>query len=109
MNCSDLALRSPAFSTSSRILDAVDSSNSFVVSTRSRPLIFTEPLMISSPGFTSLGRLSPVSALVLSDELPSVTTPSIGTFSPGLISMMLPTSTSSGSTFSTSPSCTRLA
>ena len=36
-------------------------------------------------------------------------TPSIGTFSPGLITMILPTSTSSGSTLSTSPSCSRLA
>ena len=41
--------------------------------------------MISSPGLTSLGRLSPVRALVLSEEFPSTTIPSIGTFSPGLL------------------------
>ena len=37
----------------------------------------------SSPAFASLGTLSPVNALVFSVEVPSTTTPSIGTFSPG--------------------------
>ena len=60
-------------------------------------------------GSTLRGRLSPVSALVFRLEEPSTTTPSSGTFSPGWTTMMLPTSTSSGSTCSSSPSTSILA
>ena len=46
-----------------------------------------QPLMISSPAFTSRGSDSPVSAAVLSVEAPDSTVPSIGTFSPGWTTM----------------------
>ena len=72
-----------AFSTKSSILDTVDSPNSFVVLILIRPFIFIQPLITSSPAFTSLGTLSPVKALVLRLVVPSSTMPSIGTFSPG--------------------------
>ena len=42
-------------------------------------------------------------------EVPSMTTPSIGTFSPGWTTMTLPGSTSSGSTFWSFPSASMLA
>lgn len=70
-------------STSSSTLDTVDSPNSFVVRIFNTPVRLIQPLMISSPAFASLGTLSPVNALVFSVEVPSTTTPSIGTFSPG--------------------------
>ncbi len=66
--------------------------------------MLTQPEITSSPALTSRGRLSPVSAAVFSVELPNVTTPSIGIFSPGFTTMVLPTSTSSGSTRSVLPS-----
>ena len=97
------------FSTRSRILDAVDSSNSLVVRILRTPLKLMHPLITSSPTRTVLGTLSPVRALVLRELLPAVTMPSMGIFSPGETCMMLPTSTSSGSTFWTSSSSTRLA
>ena len=56
--------------------------------------------MISSPALTFLGTDSPVKAAVSTNDSPSTTTPSRGTFSPGLITIILPTSTSSGSTCS---------
>ena len=83
MNFSDFDFLVPLFSTSSSILDTVDSPNSLVVLTFSTPFILIQPLIISSPSLTSLGRLSPVSALVLRLEFPSIMTPSRGTFSPG--------------------------
>ena len=49
MKSSERDLREEAFSTRSRILETVDSPNSFVVRTFKRPVIFTQPLMISSP------------------------------------------------------------
>ena len=109
MNASDRDLRELAFSTRSRILETVDSPNSFVVRTFSTPFMSMQPLMISSPSFTSRGRLSPVSALVFRLALPLTTTPSSGTFSPGCTTMTLPTATSSGSTCSSFPSCSILA
>ena len=59
------------FSTRSRILETVDSPNSLVVRTFSRPVMFTQPLMTSSPVCTSRGRLSPVRAAVFRAEAPS--------------------------------------
>ena len=105
MNSSDLDLRELAFSTRSRILETVDSPNSFVVLILRTPVMLMHPLMISSPSFASLGRLSPVRALVFRVELPSITMPSIGTFSPGWTTITEPISTSSGSTCSSFPSC----
>ena len=98
MNVSERDLRELAFSTRSRIFDTVDSPKAFVVRIFSTPDRSMQPLTISSPTFTSRGRLSPVSALVLRLAAPSTITPSSGTFSPGWTTMMLPTSTSSGLT-----------
>ena len=62
MNASERDLRELAFSTRSRILETVDSPNSFVVRIFRTPFKLMQPLMISSPSLTSRGRLSPVSA-----------------------------------------------
>ena len=86
------------FSTSSRIFETVDSPNSFVVLILISPVILMLPLCTSLPVSASTGRLSPVSAVVLSVVCPSTITPSIGIFSPGFTMMLLPVSTSSGST-----------
>ena len=109
MNASERDLRELAFSTRSRIFDTVDSPNAFVVRIFRTPDRSMQPLMISSPARTSRGRLSPVSALVLRLAVPSTTTPSSGTFSPGCTTMMLPTATSSGATWCSSPSVSMLA
>ncbi len=97
------------FSTRSRIFDTVDSPKAFVVRMCKTPDMFTQPLITSSPSAASLGRLSPVSALVFSVEAPSTITPSMGTFSPGCTVMIVPGSTSSGSTCTSTPSCSILA
>ena len=76
-------MREEAFSTRSRILETVDSPNSFVVSTLIRPLMLMQPERISSPARTSRGRLSPVRAEVSSALSPSMTTPSIARARPG--------------------------
>ena len=104
MKFSDLDLREAAFSTRSRIFEAVDSSNSAVVRTLSTPDRLMLPESTVSSTDTSMGLLSPVRALVFSAVEPSTITPSMGTFSPGSITMMEPVSTSSGSTRSSSPS-----
>ena len=83
-------------STSSKIFDTVDSPNSFVVLILSTPDILMHPLMTSSPSDASRGALSPVRATVLSVDLPLVITPSIGIFSPGFTTIVLPMPTSSG-------------
>ena len=72
------------FSTSSRILDTVDSPNSFVVRIFNKPVMLIQPLITSSPTFAFLGRLSPVNALVFNVEVPSVITPSMGTSLPAV-------------------------
>ena len=69
----------------------------------------TVPLSTTDPGDTSLGRGSPVRALVSSVEHPSVTVPSRGTLSPGRTTILAPTGTSEGWTLSTCPSTSRLA
>ncbi len=100
---SDFDFLELAFSTRSRILDAVDSSNFLVVLIMRTPDMLIHPLITSSPLTISLGRLSPVSALVFRVEVPSVTIPSMGIFSPGLTIIIEPVSTSSGSTLSICP------
>ena len=87
----------------------MDSPNSFVVRIFSRPVMLMQPLMMASPSCTSRGSDSPVRAAVFSVEEPSVTQPSIGTFSPGFTTITVPTATSSGSTCSSTPSCSTLA
>ena len=62
------------------------------------------PEMTVSPSATSTGRLSPVSAAVLTLPLPSRTTPSSGIFSPGRTTRVSPSATSSGSSSTSSPS-----
>ena len=71
MKFSDFDFLAPALSTSSRIREAVDCSNSFVVLTLISPLRLMHPLNILSPADISSGILSPVSALVLIVESPS--------------------------------------
>ena len=109
MNCSDRAFRLPAFSTRSRIFATVESPNSLVVRTRSTPVRLTQPEITSSPGWMSRGRDSPVRAAVFRVETPSSTTPSRGTRSPGRMTMVSPTVTSSGSTRRVLPFSSKLA
>ena len=104
MKRSERDLRAEDCSASSRMRDTALSPKGRVVRTRSRPVRLTQPLEISSPGAQGLGRLSPVRAEVSSALSPSMTTPSIGTRSPGRTTMTLPGATSSGSTETTSPS-----
>ena len=99
-----------AFSTSSRILDAVDSPNCFVVLIFTTPEIFIQPLETSSSARTSRGTLSPVNAEVFNVVVPSTIIPSRGIFSPGFTTITEPIATVSGSTVSVSPfSLTRFA
>ena len=109
MKASERDFLEVAFSTMSRILETVDSPNSFVVRSRRSPLRLMQPLMTSSSARTSRGMLSPVRALVSRVLTPSITTPSMGIFSPGRTTITEPTSTSSGSTCSSSPSRSMLA
>ena len=98
MKCSLVDFFSLAFSTRSKILETVDSSQQRVTFTRRRPVWLTQPLMTMSPGTTSRGTDSPVRAAVSRAEVPSSTCPSRGTRSPGLTTITFPTATSSGST-----------
>ena len=56
------------------------------------------PLKTSLSFSTSLGRLSPVRDEVSSDDVPSMTLPSSGIFSPGFTNILSPILTSSGET-----------
>ena len=103
MKFSVRAFFSLAFSTSSRMRLTVDSPKGLVVRTRRRPVMLMQPEMTSSPASTWRGIDSPVRAAVSSWELPSTIVPSMGTRSPGLMTMTVPTATSSGSTCSSSP------
>ena len=87
-----------AFSTKSKTLLTVDSPNSFVTFIFITPFIFIVPLKTSSPFCTSLGILSPVRAFVSKLELPEITYPSNGIFSPGFTTIISPIFTSSGET-----------
>ena len=69
-----------AFSTNSKILETVDSSNGFVTRISNKPSRLTLPLTISSPDFTLRGKDSPVNADVSIEALPFVTIPSNGIF-----------------------------
>ena len=109
MKLSLLDLFSEAFSTRSRILDAVDSPKAFVTFARMTPVRFTQPEIMSSSLDMLRGTLSPVRATVSRLEVPSRTTPSIGTFSPGFTTIVSPTLTSSGLTVKTFPSRSTLA
>ena len=103
MKFSARAFLDEAFSTSSSILDTVDSPKGFVVVQVSVLVRFIQPLSTSLPSDTSRGRLSPVSAAVFTLPEPIFTMQSSGTFSPGFITIVSPTATSEGSTVSVSP------
>ena len=98
MKFSDFDFLSDASSINSKTFVTVDSPNSFVVLTFNNPFKLIEPEYISESFLTSFGRDSPVKAFVSREDSPSITIPSKGTFSPGLIIINEPISTSSGST-----------
>ena len=106
---SDLDFLFVAFWTNSIILLAVESEYFFVVLTLIKCSLFIKPLTTKSPTLTYRGMLSPVNAEVFNIVLPSTTSPSIGIFSWGLITMISPIFTSSGLTFSTAPFLSTLA
>ena len=87
----------------SMILLAVDSPKPLVTRRRSTPERFTQPEYAASPGLTERGTDSPVMARVSRLEVPSITVPSRGTFSPGFTRMISPTCTVLGSTTATLP------
>ena len=91
-----------------RMRDEYNMRRRLVVRSFSRPSPFTQPLMISLPGCTKRGLLSPVRAAVSTSALPSSTVPSRWIFSPGSTTMVWPGCTVSGSA-SVRPSfaCTR--
>ena len=109
MKFSALAFFSEEFSTSSRIFATVLSSKRLCVLTWITPERFIVPLVTLSPTVLSAGRLSPVRAAVLTEVEPSIISPSSGIFSPGLITIVSPSSTSSGDTVSSFPSRTTTA
>ena len=109
MKFSDFDLREADSSTSSRILEAVDSLNSFVVRTFNSPVRFMLPLITSLPVFTSRGSDSPVRAYVFSEDSPETIIPSIGTRSPGWVIIVSPVFTSIGSILTIAPSFSTLA
>ena len=98
-----------AFSTKSRIFEAVDSSNSFVTLIVNIPVLLMQPLRTASPFTDFLGTDSPVRALVSNIDSPSSTIPSNGIFSPGFTTILSPIDISSGSTFTNFPSCSMFA
>ncbi|MPM30638.1 hypothetical protein SDC9_77188 [bioreactor metagenome] len=76
----------------------MDSEKFLVTFTVNKEFLLINPDNNSSPDLTVLKTDSPVKADVSTIELPSIITPSKGTFSPGLTIIKLPISTSSGST-----------
>ena len=104
MNFSLFDLAPLACFTRSRIFAAVDSPKAFSTFALTTPDWFTHPERIWSPTVTSRGADSPVRATVSRLVEPSMITPSIGTFSPGFMTIVSPTATSSGSTVMTFPS-----
>ena len=69
-----------------------------------KPSPLMQPEITSSPTLTVLGTDSPVKAAVFTKLSPLFTIPSTGIFSPGLMTRILPISTSSGSIISIVPS-----
>ena len=98
INLSDLDFLAAAFSTKSKTLLTVESKYSFVTFAVIKPFILIQPLRIFAPSLTSTGTDSPVNAEVSRLVSPFIIVASSGTLSPGLISMISPSSTSSGST-----------
>lgn len=90
MKFSVFAFLSAALSTSSSILAAVDSPNSFSVLIFKTPSRLIQPLIAELPAYTLRGTDSPVRAEVSRTASPSITIPSRGIFSPVLTVIMLP-------------------
>ena len=76
----------------------------FVALRMKEPVLFKLAPITSSPTDFDTGILSPVNIDSSTVEFPSVTTPSTGTFSPGLTRMRSPTCTSSTGTSTSCPS-----
>ena len=72
--------------------------------TYSVPSPFCEPPNTVSPSCASTARASPVTSASLTDDEPSVTSPSAGTFSPASTMTVWPTCTSSSGTSAKEPS-----
>ncbi len=73
---------------------------------RKEPVLLMVAPITSSPGPLLTGRDSPVIILSSTEDWPSITTPSTGTFSPGRTMTMSATSTSSIGMSTSSPSRT---
>ena len=74
-----------------------------VARTVSRPPALTHPPVTASPTPTSSGTASPVSSEASIAELPSVTTPSVATFSPGRTTNRSPTTSAPARTRASTP------
>ena len=90
MKFSVFVFLSPACSTSSSILETVESEYFLVTHILITPLVFMQPLTALSPGVNSRGIDSPVRADVSITALPSITLPSKGIFSPGFTIIISP-------------------
>ena len=73
------------------------------------PVVLTVPPITSSPGFLATGMGSPVIIASFTADAPSVTRPSTGIFSPGLMMTRSPTTTASTGTSVSCPSRTTCA
>ena len=109
MNRSGCALLSCASSTIAMMRLTEESLKGRVTLIFKRPLWFTQPASAALPTVHSRGMDSPVNAEVSTEELPSITSPSSGTRSPGRTRMISPTETVSALTVVTSSPFTRLA
>ena len=85
------------------------SAPTFVARTIRRPPAFTEAPATSSPGCFSTGTDSPVSSDWSTALVPSSTTPSVATFSPGRTTKRSPTASCSTGTRRSVPSASRTA
>ena len=83
---------------------AVESSKRWVTRARTTPERFTQPEIMLSPTVASRGTLSPVRATVSRLVEPSTISASTGTRSPGLTTIISPSSTSSGEMVTSCPS-----
>jgi len=96
-----------ACSTSVITCERKESSPNLLTSMVSEPSPFTDPPITSSPAPLDTGFDSPVSRDSLTLLVPSTTSPSAGTFSPGFTTSRSPTSSASSGTSSIEPSSLR--
>ena len=92
------ALLACASSTSLMICASAVSAPTRVALKRSRPVLLSVPPIMAAPGFFATGMDSPVSIDSSTADEPSITSPSVGTFSPGLTMTTSPTITDSAGT-----------